>query len=73
MAVCWVVAPCRLYEFNDVSAVCTTSNLIALIMEAIETSETSVNSYQSTRRYNPEDSHPQVYLEFMELPHVFST
>jgi hypothetical protein len=24
--------------------------------EAVQTSETSVNSYQSTRRYNPEDS-----------------
>jgi hypothetical protein len=30
---------------------------IALMMEAVQTSETSVNSYQSTRRYNPEDSH----------------
>jgi hypothetical protein len=27
------------------------------MMEAVQTSETSVNSYQSTRRYNPEDSH----------------
>jgi hypothetical protein len=26
-------------------------------MEAVKTSETSVNLYQSTRRYNPEDSH----------------
>jgi hypothetical protein len=31
--------------------------LIALMMEAVQTAETSVNSYQSTRRYNPEDSH----------------
>jgi hypothetical protein len=31
--------------------------LIALMMEAVQTSETSVNSYRSTRRYNPEDSH----------------
>jgi hypothetical protein len=30
---------------------------IALMMEAVQTSETLVNSYQSTRRYNPEDSH----------------
>jgi hypothetical protein len=29
----------------------------ALIMEAVRTSETSVNFYQTTRRYNPEDSH----------------
>jgi hypothetical protein len=27
------------------------------MMEAVRASETSVNSYQSTRRYNPEDSH----------------
>jgi hypothetical protein len=30
---------------------------IALMMEAASTSETSVNFYQTTRRYNPEDSH----------------
>jgi hypothetical protein len=28
-------------------------------MEAVQTSETLVNSYQSTRRYNPEVSHLQ--------------
>jgi hypothetical protein len=27
------------------------------MMEAVQTSEKSVNSYRSTRRYNPEDSH----------------
>jgi hypothetical protein len=31
--------------------------LIALMMEAESTSETLVNFYQTTRRYNPEDSH----------------
>jgi hypothetical protein len=31
--------------------------IMALMMEAVQTSETLVNSYQSTRRYNPEDSH----------------
>jgi hypothetical protein len=31
--------------------------MIALIMEAISTSETSVNFYQITRRNIPEDSH----------------
>jgi hypothetical protein len=30
---------------------------IALMMEAARTSETVVNFYQTTRRYNPEDSH----------------
>jgi hypothetical protein len=31
--------------------------LIALMMEAARTSETLVNFYQTTQRYNPEDSH----------------
>jgi phage regulator Rha-like protein len=31
--------------------------IIALMMEAENTSETSVNFYQTTRRNNPEDSH----------------
>jgi hypothetical protein len=30
--------------------------VIALIMEAVQTSEMLVNSYQSTLHYNPEDS-----------------
>jgi hypothetical protein len=30
---------------------------IALMMEAARSSETLVNFYQTTRRYNPEDSH----------------
>jgi hypothetical protein len=30
-----------------------------LMIEAVRTSETSVNFYQTTRRYNPEDSHLQ--------------
>jgi hypothetical protein len=30
---------------------------IALMMEAARTSEMLVNFYQTTRRYNPEDSH----------------
>jgi hypothetical protein len=29
------------------------------MMEAVRTSETMVNFYQTTRRYNPEDSHVQ--------------
>jgi hypothetical protein len=33
------------------------SALIALMMEAARSSETLVNFYQTTRRYNPEDSH----------------
>jgi hypothetical protein len=34
--------------------------LIALMMEAANTSETSVNLYQTTRRNIPEDSHLQI-------------
>jgi hypothetical protein len=41
MAVFWIVAPA----------------MIALMMETVRTSETLVNFYQTTRRYNPEDSH----------------
>jgi hypothetical protein len=36
--------------------------VFALMMEAIQTSETLVNSYQPTRRYNPEDSHRLGFL-----------
>jgi hypothetical protein len=39
-------------QFEEVLAA-----LIALMMEAATTSETSVNFYQTTRPYNPEDSH----------------
>jgi hypothetical protein len=37
-----------------------TCNDIALIMEAVSTSETSVNFYEITRRNIPEDSHLQL-------------
>jgi hypothetical protein len=30
-------------------------------MEAVQTSETLVNSYQSAQHYNPEDSHLQTH------------
>jgi hypothetical protein len=36
---------------------------IALMMEAASTSETSVSFYQTTRSYNPEDSHLQFLKE----------
>jgi hypothetical protein len=42
MASFWVVSP---------------TAIIALMMEAVQTSETLVNSYKSTWHYNPEDSH----------------
>jgi hypothetical protein len=42
--------------FEVLTAV-STKMAIALMMEAARTSETLVNFYQTTRRYNPEDSH----------------
>jgi hypothetical protein len=48
MAVFWVVAPCSLVE---------AFRFITLMMEAARTSETLVNFYQTTRHYDPEDSH----------------
>jgi hypothetical protein len=43
------------YEFTDVSLVLAAS--IIALMEAASTSETSVNFYQTIRRFNPEDGH----------------
>jgi hypothetical protein len=60
MAVFWVVAPCSLVEvyqrFREPCCLHHQDNE-ALMMEAARTSETSVNFYQTTWRYNPEDSH----------------
>jgi hypothetical protein len=33
---------------------------MTLMMEAVQTSETFVNSYQATRRNNPEDGHLRI-------------
>jgi hypothetical protein len=45
-------------------------SIIALMMEAVITSETSVNIYHTTRRKNPEDSHflAKSILNNEELP-----
>jgi hypothetical protein len=58
-------------EFTDVSEVCTASifrtmiihppssihaSVIALMMEAVRTSETMINLYQPTWRYKPEEA-----------------
>jgi hypothetical protein len=40
------------------------ASLIALMMEAVQTSENLVNSYQSIWRYNPEDRHLQLLMCF---------
>jgi hypothetical protein len=51
------------YEFTDISEVCTASiiavTVIALMTEAVQTYKTLVNSYQSKRRCNTQDSHLQ--------------
>jgi hypothetical protein len=38
------------------------------MVEAASTSETMVNFYQTTRRYNPEDSHPLVNIINLRVP-----
>jgi hypothetical protein len=55
MAVFWVVAQCSLVEvYQRFRGPC------CLHPSIIRTSETLVNFYQTTRRYNPEDRHLQV-------------
>jgi hypothetical protein len=62
MAVFWVVALCSLVEvYQRFIAPCCLhqqgdESFIALMKEAARTYETLVNFYQTTRRYNPEDS-----------------
>jgi hypothetical protein len=70
MAVFWVVAPCTLVwayqRFRGLYCLRDQGDgwqaLIALVVEAVQTSETLIHSYQSTRRYIPEDSHLQIIL-----------
>jgi hypothetical protein len=50
MAVFWVVAPCSVVEFTDVSDLLA-GTIFSLLMDAGST------SYQTARRYNPEDGH----------------
>jgi hypothetical protein len=40
------------------------SGRIALMMEAARTSETLANFYETTRRYNPDDSHLSLIFSF---------
>jgi hypothetical protein len=49
MAVFWDVSPCSLIEIDQ-------HFIIALMMEALSTSETLINFYQITRRNIPEDT-----------------
>jgi hypothetical protein len=54
MDVFWVVPLCSLVDvYRRFRGACC---LIALMMEAASTSETSVNFYQTTQRNNPKDS-----------------
>jgi hypothetical protein len=63
MAAFWVVVPCSLIEVYHVSEVFAASIIramlimIALMVEAASTSETSANLYQTARCNNPGDSH----------------
>jgi hypothetical protein len=63
MTVFWDVAPCGLVEGyrRFVGAYCLhhQDDEYSLMMEAVSTSETSVNFYQTTRRNIPEDSRVQ--------------
>jgi hypothetical protein len=43
---------------------------MALMMKAASTSETSVNTYKTTRRNNPEDSHPEDLLQDLHSTHL---
>jgi hypothetical protein len=56
MAVSWFLRRVVWWKFTDVSEVIAAS-IIALMMKAANTSEKSVNFYQTTRLNNTEDSH----------------
>jgi hypothetical protein len=60
MAALWAAAPCSLVKFSDVSEALAAPIIRAFIvlkMEAASIFETSLNFYQNTRCYNPEDGH----------------
>jgi hypothetical protein len=57
MTVFWDVAVCSLVEVKQHFRGVTASIIRALLREAVKTSKTSVNFYQTTRRNIPEDSH----------------
>jgi hypothetical protein len=64
MTVFWEVAPCRLVEvYRRFSG--AYYRAITLIMEAVSTSETTENFYETVRRNNPEDGHLEAKIEFI--------
>jgi hypothetical protein len=50
-------------QFGKIVLVFYYNALFALMMKVVNTSETSVNFYQTMRSYNPEDSHLLHYLD----------
>jgi hypothetical protein len=60
MDVFWVVSPCSLVVYQRFRGTCC----LALLMETASTSDTVVNFYQTTRRYNPEDSHLRNFINW---------
>jgi hypothetical protein len=79
MAVIWVVVPCSLLEVcQHLKGMCClhhqgNESLIALMMEAAHTCESSVNCYQTTQCYNPEDSHLHFRCHENLKPHLTFT
>jgi hypothetical protein len=66
MTVFWDFAPVELYRLFR-GACC----LHHQGDEAAGTSETSVNFYQTTRRYNPKDSHLQYESQWVKMPNTY--
>jgi hypothetical protein len=56
-------------DVSEVSAASIIRTMIALMMEAARTSETSVDIQLRTRQYIPEDSEPHMNMSF---PYDFS-
>jgi hypothetical protein len=61
MAVFWVVALCCVVEvYQRFEDTCCLHHQGALMMEVANTSETSANFYETTRRHYQEDNHLEV-------------
>jgi hypothetical protein len=71
IAVFWVEALCSLVEiyqrFKGRYLLPPSSPIIALMTEAASSSETFENFYQTTRRYNPKDSHLRFICIYLVL------
>jgi hypothetical protein len=71
MTVFWDVASCSLIEIDQHlrCAYCLHHKIIALMMETVNTSETSVNFYETTRCNIAEDSHLHTHRREMPKSH----